>query len=190
MLTTVLVATLVGAFVWTLAEYVIHRFLGHDRRTMPNFFSKEHTAHHSQGDYFAPTAKKVQATLVALAFVLPAASLAVGFVAGLAFSVGFLSMYVTYEVLHRREHTHEGIGRYGRYLRRHHFHHHFENPRMNHGVTSPVWDIVFGTYESTSTINVPEKLCMRWLRDPSTGEVRGAFAGWYRIVPLKQRSQH
>lgn len=37
--------------------------------------------------------------------------------------------YVSYEVMHRRKHTHPGFGPYGRYTRRHHFYHHFVDPR-------------------------------------------------------------
>jgi len=178
-----LIAALVlGVATWTFVEYALHRFLGHDRRTMPNFFSVEHTRHHSLGDYFAPTWKKglvamaVATAIFALTRALVATPLAT------AFTVGFTGMYMTYEIVHRRAHTHAGIGRYGRRLRRHHFHHHFGNPRANHGVTSPLWDVVFGTHEPATQIRVPRKLAMRWLCDPSTHDVATAFAGTYRIV--------
>jgi len=175
-------AVLLGVTTWSLLEYVLHRFLGHDRRTMPNFFSIEHTRHHSEGNYFAPTWKK---GLVALA-ILGLVYTLVGFVAdasiAAAYTVGVVAMYVTYEVIHRRAHTHEGIGSYGRFIRRHHFHHHFANPHSNHGVTSPIWDHVFGTYEPVGQVRVPIKLAMKWLFDPSTGEVRERFAAHYRVV--------
>jgi sterol desaturase/sphingolipid hydroxylase (fatty acid hydroxylase superfamily) len=71
-----------------------------------------------------------------------------------------------YEWLHRREHTHAGWGAYGRWARRHHFHHHFVDGRTNHGVTSPIWDVVFRTYQQpATTIAVPRKLVMSWLVD-------------------------
>ena len=37
--------------------------------------------------------------------------------------------------------------RYQRWVRRHHFHHHFGHPMANHCVTWPLWDLVFGTHE-------------------------------------------
>jgi hypothetical protein len=83
-----------------------------------------------------------------------------------------MAFYALYEILHRGEHTRAGIGPYGRWARRHHFHHHFVDGRSNHGVTSPVWDFVFGTYQRVGTIPVPRRLCMAWLRDPQTGDVR------------------
>lgn len=178
--TPLLLCALAGVAAWTLAEYLLHRLLGHHPRTRPNAFADEHTRHHAEGGYFAPTWKKA---LVAVA-VVPLASAAAALVLrdaalGLAFGCSFTAMYVAYEVVHRRAHTHAGRGAYGRFLRRHHFHHHFENPRANHGVTSPLWDMVFGTYETPTLIRVPRKLAMRWLADDVTNEIRADLAGRY-----------
>jgi sterol desaturase/sphingolipid hydroxylase (fatty acid hydroxylase superfamily) len=106
-------------------------------------------------------------------------------VIGAVYTAAFVAMYVTYEIVHRRAHTHAGIGAYGRFLRRHHVHHHFGNPKANHGVTSPAWDFVFGTFESPSVIRVPEKLAMRWLVDEQTGGVRSMFSDVYTLVPRR-----
>ena len=172
----------IGAATWSLLEYVLHRFLGHDRRTMPNFFSVEHSRHHSEGDYFAPTWKKALVAIAISGLTFGLLRLLVDQAFAAAYTAGFVGMYVTYEVLHRRAHTHAGIGAYGRFLRRHHFHHHFANPKSNHGVTSPVWDLVFGTYEPAKEVRVPVKLAMRWLVDPRTGMVRERFAAQYHLV--------
>ena len=56
-------------------------------------------------------------------------------------------------------------------MRLHHFHHHFGHPMANHGVTVPVWDWVFGTFEPAPTVRVPRRMAMRWLLDDD-GEVR------------------
>ena len=122
------------------------------------------------------------AALVAVVIGGPAAWLAGAH--GAAAVGGLLVMYGTYEVLHRREHTHAGIGRYGRWARRHHFHHHFVDPRTNHGVTTPLWDLVFGTYRRPEVIPVPEKLRMRWLCD-ATGAVRREHADRYTLRPAR-----
>ena len=83
----------------------------------------------------------------------------------------------------RREHTHPGFGAYGRWARRHHFYHHFINAKMNHGVTTPIWDLVFGTYRKADVvIEVPSKLAMPWLKDPSTGKAREEFATSFVIA--------
>lgn len=167
-----------GVFTWSFLEYCVHRWAGHDRRLRGNIFEREHTRHHSQGDYFAPTSKKLAAAFAALALTAPLWW--VFGAAGVAYSVGFAGFYLYYEALHRREHTHQGIGPYGRWARRHHFYHHFCNPKANHGVTSPLWDFVFGTYEKPEVIPVPRKLAMRWLLDP-TGQIRAAHTSAYRL---------
>jgi sterol desaturase/sphingolipid hydroxylase (fatty acid hydroxylase superfamily) len=174
-------AACAGVTLWSLAEYLLHRFLGHDRRTWPNAFATEHTRHHGEGDYFARSWKKALGALGAVPIVSAMAASVVGATLGIAFGASFVSMYVLYEWVHRRAHTHRGLGAYGRYLRRHHFHHHFGNPRANHGVTSPVWDVVFGTFEPPGRIRVPEKLRMRWLVDPRTGDVFSDLALFYEL---------
>jgi sterol desaturase/sphingolipid hydroxylase (fatty acid hydroxylase superfamily) len=162
-----------GALAWSLLEYLIHRWMGHDRRFRKSPFGVEHVRHHIEGNYFAPTWKKVSfVALVAGVLLL---------IASAPFVAGLLTAYTAYEVLHRREHTHAGIGPYGRWARRHHFHHHFVDGRTNHGVTSPIWDVVFRTYDPPSRIRVPRKLCMAWLLDPATNDVRAEHSHIYSL---------
>lgn len=177
-----LLALLCGALCWTLLEYLIHRFLGHHPRLRPNPFAAEHLRHHAEGDYFAPNWKKGLAALAVTALlVLPATALG-GVGPGLAFLAGLMGCYATYEVLHRREHTHAGIGAYGRWARRHHFAHHYSDARFNHGVTTPLWDLVFRTYRPVQTVRVPQKFVMPWLKDPRTGAVRADYAGTFVLA--------
>ena len=176
-----IVAVASGVLTWTLLEYLIHRWMGHDRRFRRTPFGVEHIRHHIEGNYFAPTWKKlIAAAVIAIVVGLPAIALA-GVVPGLAYVSGLISFYGVYEWQHRREHTHAGIGPYGRWARRHHFHHHFVDGRTNHGVTSPLWDLAFGTYATPTIIKVPAKLCMAWLIDPATGEVRAEHAVTYQL---------
>lgn len=181
-LASIVFALALGVSTWSILEYALHRFLGHDRRTMPNFFSVEHTRHHSEGAYFAPAWKKALVAIAIAGLTFALLALIVEEALAVGYTMGVVAMYVTYEVLHRRAHTHAGIGAYGRFRRRHHLYHHFGNPRTNHGVTSPVWDLVFGTYEPVTTVRVPAKLAMPWLVDPHTGKVLERFAAHYRIV--------
>ena len=115
-----------GVMTWSFLEYAIHRWLGHFKRFQPNFFSKEHLQHHSKGNYFAPLKKKMLMVGIGFKVSLPIAWLIFGFQLGTAWLSGLFLMYLTYEWVHWRFHNHEGIGVYGRYLRRHHFFHHFE----------------------------------------------------------------
>ncbi len=176
-------AIALGVVTWLLAEYVLHRFVGH----MPkgrSLFSREHRRHHSQGDYFAPTWTKIKAVTPVFTAIAALTSLAFGAALGLGYAGGLCSMYLAYEVLHRRLHTHPPTNRYGRWARRHHFYHHFGEPAMNHGVSTPVFDLVFRTHRVPGSIRVPERLAMAWLRDQETGEVREAFREDYTLNRL------
>jgi len=175
------VGLFLGALSWSFLEYCIHRWLGHYKKTRPNPFADEHIRHHSQGNYFSPTWKKL---LTALGITIVATTPAVflgGLYAGFAYGIGLATFYLYYEILHRLEHVFEGLGPYGRWARRHHFYHHFVNPKANHGVTSPFWDIVFGTYCKPSRITVPKKLQMCWLVDPSTGRLKNKLVPYYDL---------
>ena len=172
----VALALVLGVLTWTFLEYVIHRWAGHDRRFRKTPFGVEHVRHHAEGNYFAPSWKKLAIATVASALLSAPAIAIAGVAPGIAYVAGLMGFYGLYEVVHRLEHTHAGVGPYGRWARRHHFHHHFVDPRTNHGVTSPLWDVVFGTYRVPGIITVPPRLCMRWLKDPRTGDVAAEHA--------------
>ncbi|CAG1005626.1 hypothetical protein MYXO_03399 [Myxococcaceae bacterium] len=168
-----------GALAWTLLEYFLHRELGH--RHTRNPFGAEHTLHHATTHYFAPSWKKAVAAVPVIGGFGILLSWPLGAPAAAAFATGLGAMYVAYEWVHRRAHTHAPKNAYGRWLRRHHFHHHFHAPSTNHGVTSPCFDVVFGTLDRPGVISVPEKHAMRWLLDDH-GEIRAEHARDYRIV--------
>ena len=177
-----ILAFALGALTWSLLEYTLHRRLGHDRRLVrATPFGTEHTAHHSRGNYFAPTWKKALAALLFVGLVAPPAVLVAGTASGAAYTAGLVGFYLTYELLHRLLHVWAGVGPYARWARRHHFYHHFHDPRLNHGVTSPLWDVVFGTYARPERIAVPRKLAMRWLVDPASGSVRAHLGRDYQL---------
>ena len=181
MVPSVIAAAFAGVFTWTFLEYVIHRWLGHDRRFNRTPFAVEHLQHHVVGDYFAPGWKKALAAVVLTVALSALGSLVVPLAAGAAYVAGLMGFYLAYEVVHRRLHTHLGFGAYGRFLRRHHFHHHLVDGRTNHGVTTPLWDVVFGTFRRASHIKVPRKLCMAWLLDPATGSVREELSATWSL---------
>jgi len=183
---SLLAAGLAGVVTWWGLEYVLHRFVGHMPRGR-SLFSREHRRHHAEGDYFAPTWRKVLGVSPVMLLVFAATALALGPLVGATYTTGLLGMYLSYEVFHRRLHTHPPRGRYGRWARRHHFHHHFVNPKANHGVTTPFGDIAMKTREPLGPIPVPERLAMSWLLDAETGDVKAAYANDYRLVRLKRR---
>jgi hypothetical protein len=174
-----LAAFLLGAAAWTLLEYLLHRYAFHGGSPKwPG--AREHRQHHTQVDYFAPWWQKAVAAVVVTAILVSLLSQIAGMQVGFASTLGFVAMYLLYEVLHRRAHTHPPRGPYGRWLRRNHFAHHFINPRMAQGVTTPVWDLLFGTRLTFDHVPVPRRMAMPWLVD-GNGEVKAAYASDYSL---------
>lgn len=166
---------------WSLAEYLMHRFAMHELKGR-GLASREHLRHHAERDsvleswYFAWTGVVVVATLLAFG-----ATRVLGPV-GVCLGVGWVGAYGFYDWIHWRAHRRPVAHPYERWVRRHHFHHHFGHPMVNHGVTSPFWDIVFGTYERVDgPLRVPRRMAMVWLTDDD-GEVRPEYAADYALA--------
>lgn len=150
------IAFAAGLAGWTLLEYIIHNVLGHwpKGKTM---VSAEHIKHHRNILYFSPLRLKIRGAVPVLggagavfwlAFGLPAA---LGGVAALALG------WATYETLHKSIHVNGPRTRYGRWAARNHLYHHFMRPNRNHGVTSPLWDILLRTHDRVDVVLVREK---------------------------------
>ncbi len=143
-----------GVFLWTLAEYLLHRFVFHYRPRAPwqeKIVFLFHGIHHLQ-----PQCKTrlvmPPAVSVPLAFVFYGA---VYLIAGRALGAphwvapvfaGLVAGYLTYDLTHYATHHLPMKGRLLKYLKRHHMLHHFKTPDQRFGVSSPLWDFVFGTY--------------------------------------------
>jgi sterol desaturase/sphingolipid hydroxylase (fatty acid hydroxylase superfamily) len=174
-------AALAGAASWTLVEYALHRGAMHAMRGR-GLPSVEHLGHHADVTYFSPASTKIVSAAAATAIVFPPMVAMVGRRRAVAFTVGLITMYFAYEIAHRRTHTHPPRGRYGRWARRNHMHHHFAAPMRNFGVTSSVWDRLLGSYDEPSEVTVPRRMAPKWMIDEA-GEVRAEFADDYVVTP-------
>ena len=96
-------------------------------------------------------------------------------------------MYLFYTRFHHACHWAAPANAYTRWCRKQHFAHHFHKPQLNHGVTCPWWDMVFGTYEEVDQIVVPERQAMEWLINPETGDVWEEFANDYVLKTRRVR---
>ena len=175
-----LAALLAGAATWTATEYGLHRFAMHEMRGR-GLPSVEHLKHHADVTYFSPASKKVASAAGTTAIAYPVALAVAGRRWATPFIVGLIGMYFGYEVAHRRTHTHPPRNRYGRWARRSHLHHHFGAPMRNFGVTSPVWDRLFGTYDEPGVVTVPRRMAPVWMFDES-GVVRADLADDYIVA--------
>jgi sterol desaturase/sphingolipid hydroxylase (fatty acid hydroxylase superfamily) len=139
---------LLGLVAWSLAEYLLHRFVFHfepDTRWGRRLHFIIHGVHH---DYphdpmrlvMPPSVSVPLAILVFLLF-----RLLVGPVWSLPFFAGFLVGYLIYDMAHFHIHHHRSDNRLSLALRRYHYRHHFQQSDRGFGVTSSLWDRVFRT---------------------------------------------
>jgi sterol desaturase/sphingolipid hydroxylase (fatty acid hydroxylase superfamily) len=135
-------AFFVAAFVlWTLIEYLLHRFGLHH---IP-YIKEMHDYHHSDEKALVGTPLWLSLIGHLGACFLPA-WLLFGFPAASAASCGLMLGYLWYIGVHHA--VHHWHPRHGSYLyglkRRHALHHHFDDT-VNFGVSSNFWDVIFGT---------------------------------------------
>lgn len=157
--TQLILAASSGAVTLSLIEYLHHRVGGHTVR-LGERLREAHQAHHrdpQEGGVALRTKYRQRLPLVAgvgsmiagaswLVFDGPiAAAVLTGSVLGYLYSEGY-----HHHMHHRAPHT-----RVGAWLRRHHYVHHFVDTKVNYGFTSPVWDLVFGTYKAAETVTLP-----------------------------------
>lgn len=167
-----------GACAWSFAEYWIHYLAGHVARGRGTF-SKEHLRHHANTRYFSPNWMKALSAVVTLSLLTPVGHFLLG-AYGVAASAGFAVGYLVYEWLHRRAHTHAALTAYGERMRLHHYHHHFVSPMHNHGVTTRLWDRLFGTFIPVERVVVPRRMAMVWLLD-AAGQVHAEHQARYAL---------
>jgi len=165
-----------GIIAWTLTEYLVHRFDGHGyRMIIPN-----HLHHHRDPiDYQVSYTSYGALAIFTAIWVLLGWPLGLG-LNGLVFGITFSCSLRYYEWLHDTLHDYPPRTAYGRWARRHHFFHHFKDPNLNHGVTSPIWDIVFRTHVPVQEMMVPRKMAMPWLFDDA-GELIPAYTDTYKV---------
>ncbi len=144
---------LAGLFLWTFAEYTLHRFVFHFLPRTPwqeKVTFLFHGIHHLQPQcktrlVMPPAVSIPLALLFYAAFHLILATL-LGIPHWVAPTfAGFVVGYLIYDMTHYA--THHFPMRWGvlKYLKRHHMQHHYKTPDRRFGVSSPLWDIVFGT---------------------------------------------
>jgi sterol desaturase/sphingolipid hydroxylase (fatty acid hydroxylase superfamily) len=138
----------IGTFAWTFAEYVLHRFVFHwtsdtERGRRVHFLL--HGVHHdfpSDKDRLVmPLPTSVP--LAVLFYVL--FTFGMGHTFGEPFFAGFIVGYLFYDGTHYYVHHFVPTTRWGRFLRRHHLTHHHADHHGGFGVSTPLWDAVFGT---------------------------------------------
>ena len=148
-------ALVVGLIVWTLAEYVIHRFVFHFAPKSPHPLVDRmiflfHGVHHVQPQcktrlVMPPVVSiPIAASFYALFTVVLGTLLGIPDWVAPSFAA-FLVGYVIYDLTHYATHHFPMHWAPLKWLRRHHMLHHYRTPDARYGVSSPIWDAVFGT---------------------------------------------
>lgn len=135
-----------GIFSWTLMEYILHRFVFHIDEYLPfmkRFHYIVHGIHHEHPrDHERLFMPPVPGTIISF-FMFLFWYLFLGFNA-FAFMAGISNGYLLYSYIHYTIHTKPSTPLLHK-LWSHHAKHHYKHPDKAYGVSSPFWDMVFGT---------------------------------------------
>ncbi len=139
---------LLGIVLWTLLEYILHRFAFHfhpKSETGQKIHFLFHGVHH---DYPRDGTRLV----MPLAVSIPLAvlfyflfMLIFGQVYFLSAFAGLIIGYVAYDTIHYATHHWKMTSPLGKFLKEYHLKHHYIDPDTAYGVSNPMWDYVFFT---------------------------------------------
>jgi sterol desaturase/sphingolipid hydroxylase (fatty acid hydroxylase superfamily) len=149
---TVILTFLGGMFFWSLFEYIIHRYIFHyvaesERATRIVYII--HGNHHEyprdKERLFMPPVPSliISSSLFVLFFTASLLFSASSYV--FAFFPGFILGYLVYGTMHYAIHAWNPPFKWMKALWRNHHLHHYKNERRGFGVSSTLWDHIFGT---------------------------------------------
>jgi len=141
----------IGILGWTLLEYGLHRFVFHVQLPVRNprlreIINASHLGHHAAPRdatkiLVRPTyGIVISAILYGLVYLISGSPLSATVV-----MAGIWAGFLYYEAVHYRVHCSLSGSGFIAGQRKSHFYHHFTNNKKCFGVTSPLWDYVFGT---------------------------------------------
>jgi 4-hydroxysphinganine ceramide fatty acyl 2-hydroxylase len=138
---------LVGVLLWTLLEYLIHRYIFHyepKTRLGKRLHYIIHGVHH---DYPNDARRLVMPPSISipLAFFFYGLFLLIfGRLAPPVFA-GLVIGYVCYDMLHYATHHFPMKRGLWLWLKQYHLRHHYKDDQVGYGISSPLWDYVFRT---------------------------------------------
>ncbi len=140
----------IGYFTWTLAEYLMHKYFFHFVNETPwvqRMHFLVHGYHHEyprdkEHLFMPPIPSLILASTFFGFFWLLLRSYSI------SFFPGFVAGYLTYSLVHYSMHMVPNPPKFLRPLWRHHQLHHHKDGDSAFGVSTPLWDWVFGTLPS------------------------------------------
>ena len=139
-----------GVLFWTLTEYSMHRYVFHYNATTragKYLVFLFHGIHHDDPE--DPT-RLVMPPVVSISLGLLffyGFRLTLGPVPTPAFFSGFISGYLVYDYIHYATHHFRPKSAWGKRIKENHMKHHYLKKGGKWGVSTPLWDHVFGTFK-------------------------------------------
>lgn len=143
-----------GVFLWTFIEYTMHRFVFHMKvekhPAWSTFHFLLHGLHHKVPfDENRLVFPPVPAAIISIVLYQPVQLINFIFHNELFNSrlilAGVLTGYICYDMTHYYIHYGSPANKYFYHLKRYHYNHHFVNHDKGFGISSPLWDGIFGT---------------------------------------------
>lgn len=136
-----------GIFFWTFFEYIMHRFVFHFVSEKPlgkRIIYVMHANHHEyprdkQRLFMPPVPSLILSSLIFLLLY------AIMQKSAMSFFPGFLLGYLMYGSMHYAIHAWTPRYKWMKPIWRNHQMHHYKNEHQGFGVSSHLWDLVFGT---------------------------------------------
>jgi sterol desaturase/sphingolipid hydroxylase (fatty acid hydroxylase superfamily) len=145
---TILAYIILGLFVWTFTEYVLHRFVFH---WMPpgKIGSRMHFIFHGvHHDYPSDSKRLVMVPTISIPLALLFFFLfkfIIGDLNVFPFFAGFITGYLFYDMTHYAVHHFNLKSKFWLDLKHHHMLHHYKDMDHGYGVSSKFWDLIFRT---------------------------------------------
>jgi len=149
-----LVGIVIGIAVYSIVEYLMHRYLYHDEpnnrilRFLTADVARAHIKHHKEPAKYGGAINGNQLPVVGLATVIAVVLYLTPLpTSGVMFGVaaGTLS-YLAQELVHFGCHQLPMRGRFLSAMKRHHMLHHYRDDTANFGILWSVWDVWLGTH--------------------------------------------
>lgn len=146
----ILTLIVLGVLSWGLIEYGLHRFVFHYRarsRLGVKLLYQVHLSHHESPEAINKLfASLLLSAPIAFAYWLLAWAVTRSWAAASYLFIGMATGYFYYEWLHFQCHHRKSRLWFLKYLRKYHLLHHYKTPELRFGVTSPLFDLAFGTF--------------------------------------------
>jgi dihydroceramide fatty acyl 2-hydroxylase len=137
-----------GLLFWTVTEYMLHRFVFHYNPSSAWGQKIHFLAHGVHHDYPNDSGRLVMPPSVSVPLAILFYGLFSLLIPGVflpLFFAGFLFGYVCYDTIHYATHHATLKGKLGHWLKQYHLRHHYLDNGRGFGVSTPLWDYVFGT---------------------------------------------